>query len=103
MGASFLHVFNYNLKILIIKNININYKISSQDMVSMVILMLCNFLKFMVIGSIHNNNSGYFYTVYLVLPGPESAIFYSMYIPNASYVPRDINMSKTEALISRSL
>lgn len=42
MDASFWHVSNYNFKILIIKYINICYKISSQDIVSMVILMLYN-------------------------------------------------------------
>lgn len=44
MGAAFLHV-SYNFKMLVIKYINTSYKISSQDIVNMVILMLYNSKK----------------------------------------------------------
>ena len=42
MDASFLHVSKHNLQILIIKHIHISYKMSSQDIVTMVIPMLYN-------------------------------------------------------------
>lgn len=76
---------------------------SSQDMVSMVILMLYNSKNIYGYRLMHNNSSGYFYTFWLYLVPNLCKIFCSIHLISPSYVRGDINMGKMQASISRIL